>query len=212
MQESNGSPLEQAIMGRQTVHEILESTAEPAYCVDGLGQITGWNRPVERLLGHAREAVLGQPCHRVLRGIDVFGNQYCEPDCPLLMMARQRSPIRQFQMDVWHRDNAPLRVLCFAFRIPGEKPGTFSLLHLLRRADQPLPQSINRDEDAYPRLTDRELTVLRLLANGRTTRGMATEISISPATVRKHIQNIFKKLGVHTRLGAVSAAFERGIL
>ena len=212
MQKSNGSPLEQAITGQRAIHEILESTGEPAYCVDGLGQITGWNRPVERLLGHAREAVLGQPCHRVMKGVDVFGNRYCEPHCPLLVLARQRSPIRHFQMDVCRRDDTPLRVLCFAFRIPGDKPGAFSLLHLLRRADQSLPQTINRDQYDHPCLTDRELTVLRLIANGHTTRGMAAEICISPSTVRKHIQNIFKKLQVHTRLGAVSVAFERGIL
>jgi DNA-binding NarL/FixJ family response regulator len=41
---------------------------------------------------------------------------------------------------------------------------------------------------------------------------MAATLSISPSTVRKHVQNIFDKLNVHSRLGAVLAAFEKQIL
>jgi DNA-binding CsgD family transcriptional regulator len=212
MLKSDGSPLEQAIMARQTIHQILESTAEPAYSVDAQGLISGWNAAAESLLGHSGEAVVGKPCHNVLRGNDVFGNRYCEPDCPLMLMARLRAPIRHFQMDVCRQDDATLRVLCFAIRIPEEQSGAFSLLHLLRPAQRSWPKRIERDLDGAPQVTKRELMVLRLLANGHSTREIATVINISPSTARKHVQNLFGKLDVHSRLAAVLVAFEKGIL
>lgn len=54
------------------------------------------------------------------------------------------------------------------------------------------------------RLTDRELQVLRLVASGLRNRAIASELSISEATVENHLHHIFGKLGVHNR---VQAAF-----
>jgi DNA-binding NarL/FixJ family response regulator len=41
---------------------------------------------------------------------------------------------------------------------------------------------------------------------------MAGKLNVSPATVRNHVQNIFGKLGVHSRLEAVADATARGLL
>jgi DNA-binding NarL/FixJ family response regulator len=61
-------------------------------------------------------------------------------------------------------------------------------------------------------LTDRELEVLSLLAQGSSTRDVAQALSISPSTARNHIQNILHKLNVHSRLEAVAYAFEHGLV
>jgi DNA-binding CsgD family transcriptional regulator len=53
-------------------------------------------------------------------------------------------------------------------------------------------------------LTDREREILSLLMRGNTNREIAEILWISPATVRKHLENVFPKLGVHTRTGAVA--------
>ena len=53
------------------------------------------------------------------------------------------------------------------------------------------------------RLTLRELEVLRVMAQGLGTKAAATRLRVSRATIRNHVQNIFGKLGVHTRLEAV---------
>ena len=209
---SNECPSRQEIMPPEVIDQILESAGDPAYSVDERGNLTGWNHAAERLLGYSKEVVLGQPCHEILQGVDIFGNGYCEAGCPLLDMALRCIPIRHFQMDVRTRDNNPLRVLCFAFKVLDTKPGAFSLVHLLRPANQAIQQLSNQELRARPRLTARELTVLRLLAGGHTTSVMAATLSISPSTVRKHVQNIFDKLNVHSRLGAVLVAFEKGIL
>jgi DNA-binding NarL/FixJ family response regulator len=53
------------------------------------------------------------------------------------------------------------------------------------------------------RLTARELDVLRLMAQGCGTSTVAELLGVSRATIRNHVQNIFGKLNVHTRLQAV---------
>jgi DNA-binding CsgD family transcriptional regulator len=55
-------------------------------------------------------------------------------------------------------------------------------------------------------MTGREREVLRLLASGGSTQAIATKLAISPATVRNHINKILAKLGVHSRLEAVTLA------
>jgi DNA-binding CsgD family transcriptional regulator len=58
-----------------------------------------------------------------------------------------------------------------------------------------------------PSLTERELEVLALVAQGLTNRQISDRLFVSPATVRTHLEHIYDKLGVHSRAGAVSVAF-----
>lgn len=197
---------------REAIRELLDSTSDPAYSVDEDGAVSGWNDAAEQLLEYRRQEVLGGPCHEILRGRDVFGNPYCEPHCPLLVMARRRQPVRHFQMDVYGKDGTAKRVLCFVVVIPGSTAGAFSILHLLRPVDRPLAPWPDREERDRPQLTEREMEVLGLLADGNSTRDMAETLHITPSTVRKHLQNLFRKLGVQSRLTAVLAALERRML
>jgi DNA-binding CsgD family transcriptional regulator len=59
-------------------------------------------------------------------------------------------------------------------------------------------------ENHLPLLTPRELEVLQAIARGETTRTVAADLAISPLTVRSHIKNLLRKLGVHSRLEAAS--------
>jgi DNA-binding CsgD family transcriptional regulator len=56
-------------------------------------------------------------------------------------------------------------------------------------------------------LTPRELEILSVVAEGRTNGELARILWISPNTVRKHLENAFDKLDVHTRTAAVARAF-----
>jgi DNA-binding CsgD family transcriptional regulator len=61
-------------------------------------------------------------------------------------------------------------------------------------------------------LTGRELAVLRLLCEGHTGPAIAHRLGTAPATVRKHLENVYRKLGVHDRLMAYRVAQEAGLV
>jgi DNA-binding CsgD family transcriptional regulator len=54
------------------------------------------------------------------------------------------------------------------------------------------------------RLTAREHEVLALVALGKTNAEIARLLWLAPGTVRKHLENVYAKLGVHTRTAAVA--------
>lgn len=60
--------------------------------------------------------------------------------------------------------------------------------------------------------TARELEVLELVTKGRTNREIAAELRISEHTVRRHLQNLFRRLGVSSRAAATAYAFEHGLI
>ncbi|HWB97899.1 MAG TPA: response regulator transcription factor [Bryobacteraceae bacterium] len=63
-----------------------------------------------------------------------------------------------------------------------------------------------------PDLTDRELEVLRVMAQGRSNRGIADSLGISENTVRIHVTHVLQKLGAEDRTQAVIIAIQRGII
>ncbi len=81
--------------------------------------------------------------------------------------------------------------------------------HLLRRL------AAERPALAHPpaeQLTGREIEVLRLVARGLTNREIGRELSLSPATVKVHVQHVIGKLGVSDRTQAAVRAVELGLL
>ncbi|MDV3220040.1 response regulator transcription factor [Intrasporangium sp.] len=63
-----------------------------------------------------------------------------------------------------------------------------------------------------PRLTERELGILRLVARGRLNREIAGELFISENTVRNHIRNILDKLQMHSRMEAAMYAVRQKLI
>ncbi len=61
-------------------------------------------------------------------------------------------------------------------------------------------------------ISDRELEVLSLIAQGRSNREVAAELFISEATVKTHLLHVYGKLGVNDRAAAVAVGFQRGLL
>jgi DNA-binding NarL/FixJ family response regulator len=56
-------------------------------------------------------------------------------------------------------------------------------------------------------LTERQVQILRLVRAGLTNRQIARTLGISEGTVRKHLENVHGRLGVHSRVAAVYTAF-----
>jgi DNA-binding CsgD family transcriptional regulator len=53
-------------------------------------------------------------------------------------------------------------------------------------------------------LTGREIEILRLAASGRTNIAIAHQLDVSPRTVARHLEHVYRKLGVSSRAAAVS--------
>ncbi|HEX9518324.1 MAG TPA: response regulator transcription factor [Streptosporangiaceae bacterium] len=63
-----------------------------------------------------------------------------------------------------------------------------------------------------PKLTDREMQVLKLVARGMNNRDIAKELFISDNTVKNHVRNILEKLQIHSRMEAVMVAVREKLI
>ncbi len=70
----------------------------------------------------------------------------------------------------------------------------------------------NRMSDPAPALSDRETQVVRLLAEGRNNRDIATALFLSEATIKTHLVRIYRKLGTDNRVSTVAEAARRGLI
>ena len=75
-------------------------------------------------------------------------------------------------------------------------------------------QSTSEDAAAMiqAELSDREIEVLKLIANGKDNAQIASELFISPKTVKNHISNILMKLQIDNRIQAAVYAVRSGIV
>jgi two-component system NarL family response regulator len=76
---------------------------------------------------------------------------------------------------------------------------------LVKRAEE-------KQQFPAPRLTDRELEVLKLVAQGMSNREIAEDLYISENTVKNHVRNILEKLHLHSRMEAVVYAVREKLL
>lgn len=82
-------------------------------------------------------------------------------------------------------------------------------LNLLRNPDISFEQ---KEEIEEVKLTKRETEILVQLSKGLNYNDIADNLIISPSTVRKHIENIYKKLQVHSKMEAVMKAQKRNLI
>jgi two-component system, NarL family, nitrate/nitrite response regulator NarL len=81
---------------------------------------------------------------------------------------------------------------------------------LLRRLIERQREAV-RAAERLVTLTPREREVLSLLADGRDAAGIASVLVISPETARTHVQRVLRKLGVHSRLEAITLVATTGL-
>lgn len=212
--------------------DIVAKSGDAAFGTDEQGRVIIWNKAAEKLLGYAAARVLGKPCHQILCGCDVFGNRFCDERCALVNMVERGEQVRHFELEVRKESGETLSASFSIVAVPGSRRGQYSLIHFLQPVDRrrevdelvrrilagspaPMPPSLTAGSDPptpAPSLTSREVEVLRLLADGTSTREIADSLFISVTTTRNHIQNILRKMEVHSKLEAVTLAFRSHLL
>lgn len=213
--------------------QLVQSTSDPAFAVDGDGSIAAWNSAAEDLFGLPADSAIGKSCGNILQGSDECGG-VCSPDCAIQQATRTHQKICNFDLEVQTTSgrrwcNVSVLVADVANAV---KPYA---IHILRAEDTrkrlemlvrdfvvaetriPPDQAeqliaVNRSPSRQAALSERELEILRLLAKGASTRTIAETLHISRTTVNNHVQHILPKLNAHTRLEAIRRAEHAGLI
>ena len=101
--------------------------------------------------------------------------------------------------------DAPSAEVVKAARNAAISPGTFTSAGLAEAV-------VRRTTAATTRLSDRELEVLRHLADGSSTAEIASRLYLSESTVKSHVQKVYQKLGAANRAQALVTAMRIGLL
>ena len=159
-----------------------------------LGIVGGWARELSPL----RAIGLASPATRVL-AFAPHGRDRCahlNPHDPAA--ANDHSP-------PWIRHSTCLpRALALgalgAINADAAPERLFAAVRAVARGERwPAAASVNNDENG-PSLSRQELRVARLIGEGASNKEIGDSLAISDLTVKKHVGNIFKKLGLHDRL------------
>lgn len=203
--------------------DFFEHSTDAVFGIDENRKIRFWNSNCVRLLGLSREAVLGKDCGSVLCGTDLRGGQFCGAQCPV-----RKEGVRMangFDLVVKRPDAVSVLCSVGVLRLPGEArrqpDGARVYLSMRDASCQRLLQRLAGEQNGWSKapsrhkksmLTEREVEILRLAAQGTATARIASSLHISAATVRNHFRNIFARLEVHTRAEAVGHAMRHGLL
>ncbi len=209
---------------------LIGESSAAAFAVDRNDRLIYWNAGAEAILGWKAADVVGTFCFDALKGRDSFGNVYCSRDCPIMTGVAQGEIIHPYVMQVTKKNGLPENLLVRAVPLPGPGPRFTCLMHFIEsgngaeidaligrcrtlfHGDAPAPLPDPPQAISVSPLTQREREIVTLLSNGYLALNIAARLNLSHATVRNHIQNILRKLDVHSQVEAVSVAFRRGWL
>jgi PAS domain S-box-containing protein len=229
-------------MHQLEILDTLCNTADGVYIVDASQRIVRWNKGAERILKYTEAEVLNHDCYRVMAGRVHPDRLWCHSNCRVQSCTAKGAQMENFDLltrtneggSVW------LNVTIMA-SVDGNERFTAHILrdvtrektagqaieqfltalgmHASAREKHPDDRGISKPiaaktspTEAPLSLSSREVEVLRLLAEGLSTKALAQRLNISHFTARNHIQNILVKLDLHSKAQAVSYAFKKGII
>ena len=211
----------------------LFQTADGVIAVDSQQRIMHWSTGAQEILGYRVQDAVGQLCYEVVDGRDSPNHRFCRKNCPTFVNARRGYTTPDYDILC----TTPVgggRWLNVTAVIPKDSRSNVQLLHLVRdvsrRRTEYLARGVStalrpttdeRMNDIFendprptplPRLSPRELEVLRLLATGLGTTQIADTLHVRIVTARNHISRVLAKLGVENRLQAVIYASKHHLL
>ncbi|HEY4567932.1 MAG TPA: response regulator transcription factor [Kribbella sp.] len=104
-------------------------------------------------------------------------------------------------------DGEDRRMLLFRTAGPAFSERERLMLQLLRPHLVDIRRDLERRRAGIPDLTSRQWELLRLVAAGHSNTQIARRLFVAEGTVRKHLENIYERLGVNSRTAAVAMAF-----
>jgi PAS domain S-box-containing protein len=189
----------------------LLGAGDGAIVVGADGRIVLWNAAAERLLGHQADDVVGRPCCQILGGRSPSGETVCSMDCSLRSRASSGHPVDSVDVTTRTKAGTPIRINLSTLAVAAAGYDEALTVHLFRDVAagpeaMPAPALAEEVETAerVASLTRREREILKILTTGANTRVAAQRLGVSQSTIRNHVQNLFGKLGVHSRLEAVA--------
>ncbi len=217
MHRSDGSlPRVEVAKATDEFDRVFGDTSDAVFVVGADYRIEWWGPRAEELLGLSASQVLGRRCFEVVQGLHLGGRARCTAGCWVMQAARLGRSVAPFPLEL-REDRGRSR--CYSVGFMTGSSGEH-LVHVLRPRDRPSPDA---DRPPAPRcptdpravrvtqLTAREREVLLLVAAGLSSRAIASQLSISHATARNHVQNVLAKLGVHNKIDAALAAVHAGL-
>lgn len=209
--------------------EIVSRSSVAAVATDRANRVLTTNALARDLFGWSNEESLhGEEFFDLIDARDGFGNHLQGDAFDFHGMIARGESISGFELLVASASgNSPRTAVSVVVLFGGEVRAD-RVVYLLRpvlrrrRADEaierilagsPVPASASgRPPRANGGLTTRQCEVLRCVADGLGNHDIARTLGISVYTVRSHLREIFRKLGVHSRTQAVKAAFQRQML
>jgi len=220
---------------KNVLFQALAKTGDGAFVTDEDQRIIFWNKAAAETTGYTHDEITALPCYEVLAGRDDQGRLFCFEHCRIATVALRDKAVKDYDILISSKSDGVLWINISTLTLPANGDESKLILHLFRdvtrkkQSQQLISQMLKAAKDlqngGLPRtpspaangqpvadLTDRELEVLSLLAQGLSTDKIARSLSISPSTTRNHIRNILQKLQVHSRLEAVVQAYKHGVV
>jgi PAS domain S-box-containing protein len=212
-----------------SVSTIVANASRAAVATDKKNRILHWNDAAIELFEFTAEEAIGRNFQQVTQARDVNGNR--------LAIDHGSFP-QSFEIAIITATGKMIWIGTSLVVVLGPQTGEYALVYLMtpmhrrRRADEAIDRLLTqadlpgvtvpgiqmptgaeqRGTSEQPHLTRRQLEVLLLLAEGKTSGEIAEELIISVHTVRTHIQGILRTLGAANRLEAVSRALHERII
>lgn len=208
--------------GEGTLDGAVSSCGDGAFVVGPNGRITHWNRSAEHSLGYTAHEAIGRICCEIFAGNDGDG-RLCYHGCHEETLVEPGELLQAFDMRTRAKNGKTVWINVSILVVPASGKIGQLAIHIFRDVTVTKAllglaraQLVSHDSGAgtvtRSVLTRRELELLRLMAIGLNTAAASERLGVSPATIRNHAQNIFGKLGVHSRLEAVAYARRHRLL
>ena len=218
------------------IFSLLATAEFGAYAMSVDQTIVFWNQGAQRILGYTSDQVIGRRCYEVVSGVVPGGlTPECSEGCPSIRCLRAGTVPTAIDLQVTCASGESKLVSLTPMVVASDQDDAPLLVHLFD--DSPEAEAADRaadsvraelsragaevvtDHPAAPpvpasahTLSPRELEVLRLVSLGWSTPRIASDLGISPHTVRNHIRHFRHKLNATTKLEAVLTAMRMGML